>query len=103
MTDLEGINQRDAADQMNISQSTISRHLESVHRKIAKALLLGLGIRIANPSDFLHCEQCGYIKPISEINSENEHCDKCKSKEIHFHIHSDYEHRIQSKYRIQPK
>ena len=103
LADLEGITQRDAAEQMNISQSTISRHLESVHRKIAKALLLGLGIRIANPSDFLHCEKCGYIKPISEKNNEIKQCDKCKSKKIHFHIHSDDDHRIQSKYPIRPK
>ena len=85
---------------MNISQSTISRHLESVHQKVAKALLLGLGMRIANPSDFLHCEQCGYIKSVSDDYLSINHCEKCESQEIHFHIHSNDEHRIQS---IQPK
>ncbi|MHA2303999.1 MAG: DUF134 domain-containing protein [Candidatus Hodarchaeales archaeon] len=96
LTDLEGINQREAAEKMRISQSTISRHLESAHRKIAKALLLGLAIRIANPSDYLHCEECGHISPILEDFLQIDQCDNCESSKIHFHIHSDDEHRIQS-------
>lgn len=100
MTDLEGISQREAAEEMNISQSTISRHLEAVHQKIAKALLLGLGIRIANPSDFLHCEECGHIKPVIEKDNSIKNCEKCKSQEVHYHIHSNDEHQIQS---VNPK
>ena len=96
LTDLEGITQKDAAMKMNISQSTISRHLESVRKKIATALILGYAIRIANPTDFIHCEECGYILPIIEENDLIEQCDECSSHKIHFHIHTDYEHRIES-------
>jgi len=96
LADLMGKSQREAADAMNISQPTISRHLESVHRKIAKALLLGLGIRIANPSDFIHCEQCGYITPVVDRSIIYKTCENCNSTQIHFHIHSNNEHRIQS-------
>ena len=66
LTDLEGLKQREAAEMMNISQSTISRHLESAHRKIAKALLYGLSIKIENPLDYYHCEKCGHFWPVKE-------------------------------------
>ena len=98
LTDLEGVLQKDAAKKMNISQSTISRHLESVRKKIAKALLLGYGIRIANPTNILHCEECGYILPITEEIKQLEQCDKCTSIKIHFHIHSGDKYRIESKF-----
>lgn len=100
LTDLEGITQKDAAVKMNISQSTISRHLESIRKKIAKALILGYAIRIANPSDFIHCEECGYILPIIEDNDIIEQCDECTSPKIHFHIHTENEHRIETQNNI---
>ncbi len=100
LTDLEGKTQRDAAAKMNISQSTISRHLESVRKKIAKALLLGLAIRIANPKDFLHCEECGYIQTVSEEIETNEQCQKCYSNQIHFHVHSNNEHRVKKTFSL---
>lgn len=81
---------------MKISQSTISRHLESAHRKIAKALIHGLAIKIANPKDYFHCEDCGHIQSIPEEGKLEVKCEQCHSTNIHQHIHSNNEHRIQS-------
>ena len=81
---------------MKISQSTISRHLESAHRKIAKALLHGLAIKIANPTDYFHCEECGHIQSVLEEGNVAVQCEQCQSTEIHLHVHSDEKHRIQS-------
>ena len=66
LTDLEGLTQQEAGEQMNISQSTISRDLERAHHKIAKALVLGFAIRIANPADFFHCDNCGHTWQLPE-------------------------------------
>ena len=86
LTDLEGLTQHEAGEKMNISQSTISRDLEVAHHKIAKALVLGLAIRIANPSDFLHCEQCGHTWLLPEDLSTVQSCDKCGSSDFHSHV-----------------
>ncbi|MFX0014063.1 MAG: DUF134 domain-containing protein [Promethearchaeota archaeon] len=96
LTDLKGMKQQEAAERMRISQSTISRHLESAHRKIAKALLNGLAIKIANPEDYYHCEDCGHVQSVFEKGSLTVQCEQCKSHKIHYHIHSNNDHRIQS-------
>ena len=90
--------QQEAAEKMKISQSTISRHLEAAHHKIAKALLHGLAIKIANPTDYYHCEECGHIQLVSEegLKQELVKCEQCHSTKIHLHVHSNYEHQIQS-------
>ena len=90
--------QQEAAEKMKISQSTISRHLEAAHHKIAKALLHGLAIKIANPTDYYHCEECGHIQLVPEegLKQELVQCEQCHSTKIHLHVHSNYEHQIQS-------
>ena len=60
LSDLEGLPQKKVGEKMNISQSSVSRHLEEAHRKIAKALVLGFAIQIKNPVDFYHCDECGH-------------------------------------------
>ncbi len=89
LTDLEGLSQQEAGEKMNISQSTISRHLEEAHRKIAKALLLGFAIRIANSADFFHCDQCGHTWQLPEDLGTVQQCEKCGSTEFHLHGHSN--------------
>jgi predicted DNA-binding protein (UPF0251 family) len=86
LTDLEGLTQQEAGEKMNISQPTISRHLEIAHRKIAKALVLGLAIRIVNPAHFFHCDQCGHTWPLAEDLSTTKQCERCES--TRFHIQS---------------
>ena len=46
LTDLEGLYQADAAEEMNISRQTLGRILESAHKKIADALVNGKALLI---------------------------------------------------------
>lgn len=46
LKDVEGMNQEQAAERMNISQPTFHRLLESARKKIADALVTGKAIRI---------------------------------------------------------
>ena len=46
LKDLEGLEQEECAQKMNISRTTFSRILESARRKIADALLNGKAIKI---------------------------------------------------------
>jgi predicted DNA-binding protein (UPF0251 family) len=46
LKDLEGLEQEECAQKMNISRTTFSRVLDSARRKIADALLSGKAIRI---------------------------------------------------------
>ncbi|WP_455139267.1 DUF134 domain-containing protein [Candidatus Hodarchaeum mangrovi] len=88
LSDMEGLSQEEAGKEMGISQSSVSRHLEEAHRKIAKALVLGFAIRIANQVDFFHCDKCGHTWKFEESSSVQD-CERCKSTDIHIHIHSD--------------
>ncbi|UCG04633.1 MAG: DUF134 domain-containing protein [Candidatus Heimdallarchaeota archaeon] len=96
LSDLEGLSQTEVGEKMNISQSSVSRHLEEAHRKIAKALVLGLAIRIANPVDFFHCVQCGHTWQILKDITGVKQCENCESTDFHTHIHSDSGYHIQS-------
>ena len=49
LTDLEGLYQADAAEHMGVSRQTIGNLLNSVHRKVADALLNGKALRIRPP------------------------------------------------------
>ncbi len=97
LTDLEGLSQQEAGEKMKISQSSISRHLEQAHQKIAKALVLGLAIQIANPTDFFHCDECGHTWLFPEDLSSVSQCEKCGSTEFHPHSHSQANKLIQSR------
>ena len=86
----EGLNQQLAANNMQISQSTISMHLDSAHYKLTKALLFGLAIRITNPNDIAHCSSCGHSWKITVTAVQSiKVCEKCFSDNIHFHLRSD--------------
>ena len=86
LTDLEGKKQVEVAEEMNISQSTVSRHLEEAHRKIAKALVLGFAIRISNPVNFYHCDNCGHTWRFPKDQLAVQHCENCDSKDFHAHV-----------------
>lgn len=51
LTDLEGLYQADAAEQMGVSRQTIGNILNSAHRKLAEALLKGKALRIGPHQD----------------------------------------------------
>lgn len=46
LKDIEGLNQADCAERMNISRPTVQRILESARKKISHALLNGKAIKI---------------------------------------------------------
>lgn len=103
LTGMEGLTQQEAGEKMNVSQSTISRHLDEAHRKIAKALVLGLAIQIDNPADFYHCDQCGHTWKLPEDLGKVSQCEKCGSTEFHLHTHSSSSQQIQSGKKSQNK
>ena len=88
LSDFEGLPQKEVGEKMNISQSSVSRHLEEAHRKIAKALVLGLAIQIKNPIDFYHCDECGHTWRIEEGINSIDSCENCNSSDFHTHIHN---------------
>ncbi|MFX0209760.1 MAG: DUF134 domain-containing protein [Candidatus Hodarchaeota archaeon] len=103
LSDLEGLSQKEVGEKMNISQSTVSRHLEEVHRKIAKALVLGFAIRIANPVDFLHCDHCGHTWRFHEEKELSQVCENCKSSDFHTHIHTNSGYHIKTSLKGEPR
>lgn len=86
LTSLEGLSQEEAGKHMEVSQSTVSRHLDDVYRKVATALVRGFAIRIANTTDFFRCDECGYTWRLLKNSTRILLCEKCGSTE--FHIHS---------------
>lgn len=65
LKDLEGLDQAQAAERMEVSRPTFQRILRSARSKVAQALIDGLTIRV-NGGHFriaprtLHCRQCGH-------------------------------------------
>ena len=64
LADLQGFYQEQAAEHMKISRPTFGRIIDSAHRKLAEALILGKALRIeggpvnAEPSRTFRCPVC---------------------------------------------
>ncbi len=52
--DVQGLQQQEAAEKMNISQSTLHRLLLAARQKIADALITGKAVRIETGDENLH-------------------------------------------------
>ncbi len=85
LTSLEGLSQGEAGKLMEVSQSTISRHLDDVQYKIANALVNGLAIRIEDTTEVLHCDDCGYSWSLTENTDKGSNCKECGSENLHIH------------------
>ena len=85
MTSLEGLSQGEAGTLMEVSQSTISRHLDDIHRKLARALVHGLAIRIENTTELYHCDECGYSWNLTTSKVKVSTCENCGSNKFHIH------------------
>ncbi len=72
LVDVEGLYQEDAAKEMGISRPTLGRILAAGRRKIAKALVNGLAIRIEG-GNFMHVEACPECMGIPQ----DEFCPRC--------------------------
>lgn len=72
LADLEGLYQADAAEKMNVSRQTFGRILESAHKKVAEAFVLGKSIVFeggvfmkdeknrGTEKEFCVCPKCGH-------------------------------------------
>ena len=63
LKDLEGLNQEEAAEKMNVSRPTFQRILVEARQKIAESLIKGKAIRFQGGdyklSNDIHCPRCG--------------------------------------------
>jgi predicted DNA-binding protein (UPF0251 family) len=89
LKDLEGLEQEEAAQKMNISRSTFSRLLDSARQKIADALLNGKAIRIEGGNfemakrRFRCLEGHEWEVPFETMISDPpEFCPQCKTPSI---------------------
>lgn len=84
LTDLEGLYQADAAEQMNVSRQTLGNIVNSAHKKIAEALIKGRAIKIEGGTveymqNLYYCPVCKTTFP---ANDDEESCPDCKSDQI---------------------
>jgi uncharacterized protein len=91
LVDLEGLQQKDAAERMKVSRATCARILEDAHRKVAEALTAGKAIRIEGGNFVLgsnryRCRVCGTFWEIplrgTETPSQPISCPSCKSEKV---------------------
>lgn len=91
LKDLEGLEQEECAEQMQISRPTFQRILMTAHQKVADSLINGKGIRIEGGNFTrnvcpVHCLDCGLvwdasIESLAEARSDYV-CPRCHSKRI---------------------
>lgn len=89
LKDLEGLNQEEAAEKMNVSRPTFQRILVEARQKIAESLIRGKAIRFRGGdyklADDIHCPRCGrnYKRKILKESGQKNHarsgdCPKCQ-------------------------
>jgi uncharacterized protein len=91
LVDLEGLQQKDAAERMKVSRATCARILEDAHRKVADALTAGKAIRIEGGNFVLgsnryRCKECNTFWEIplrgTEAQLQALSCPRCKSDKV---------------------
>ena len=87
LADLEGMNQREACEVMQISQPTFNRILSSARSKIAKGIVEGHVLRIeggkyilSDGSGGLQCIDCGHRLNMKKDDGRS--CPSCGSKKV---------------------
>jgi predicted DNA-binding protein (UPF0251 family) len=87
LADLEGLEQEQAAQRMNISRQTFGRILASARKKIADAIINAKAIRIQG-GDFvmaggmLGCGDCGYTWQLASGTPGPPTCPSCGSPNV---------------------
>lgn len=86
LADVEGLTQIEAARLMGVSQPTFHRILKEARRKVGKALVEGLRIRVVGGEHIMRrfrCFDCGYEWEEPYGTGRPEACPKCGSPNIH--------------------
>ena len=87
LADLEGLQQEEAAERMNVSRPTFGRIVASARRKIADALINAKAIKIEG-GDFVMagahtCDDCNYTWELSPGVPIPPVCPSCDSMNVH--------------------
>ena len=77
LADLEGLYQEQAAERMNVSRQTFGRIIDSAHRKVAEALVMGKSILIEG-GEIMPLKEPGRLGPGGSC-----FCPKCEKKIPH--------------------
>ena len=97
LSDIQGFEQDECAEKMNISRATFQRIINSTRTKIADALVNGKAIKIEGGNFsrslcVIKCTNCGQEWKNIYVNSEVEEplCAKCNSSNLSCHSSSDF-------------
>lgn len=86
LKDIEGLNQEECAEKMEISRQTFQNIIDSARQKVAEALTQGKAIKIGGGHyTSKHCKlKCMDCNAVYEINSKEDQntCPSCNSKNI---------------------
>lgn len=85
LADLEGLYQEEAAARMGVSRQTFGRTVAAARAKIARALVLGLALRIeitgddapVRPPHDAHCPACGHSWRAHPAAGRSGACPRC--------------------------
>jgi len=88
LSDVQGLEQEEAAKRMNVSRQTFGRVLASARKKISDAIINAKAIRIEG-GDFVmagrifRCYACGYTWQVLHGTGRPTSCPTCGSPNIH--------------------
>ena len=89
LADLDGLYQEKAAEGMKISRQTFGRILDSAHKKIGEALVMGKALQIEGgeikmaAKRTFTCTDCGHSWDLAYGTGRPQTCRKCSSRNIH--------------------
>lgn len=88
LVDLEGKEQKDAAEIMDISQPTLHRIVKEARKKVADALVSGKALRIGGGEYVMverrfTCYECGHEWELPYGTGRPQVCPQCGSTNIH--------------------
>lgn len=89
LKDLEGLEQEECAERMQVSRPTFQRILTLAREKVARALVGGKAIRVEGGNFVLagrsfSCRTCGHNweEPTPAPPGEKRHCPRCASTDV---------------------
>ncbi len=89
LVDLENRYQEEAAEQMNVSRSTLQRIVNEAHVKVAQALTEGAALHIEGgtfrvATHYWQCADCGHVWEVEHGSGQGApaRCPRCRSSYI---------------------